>query len=408
MLCFVDEAAHQSYSYENLFDIISHQQVLSRYVYTRDVFDVVVSVVAAIVYGKKIVLVDGDFSDIELQQLNIDKEKLSEKYEITEQKRIIDNKQFVDIVSNNLDKVTIGIFTSGTTGRPKCFEHSLRSLLRNIKVDEKHKSDIWGFAYNVTHFAGLQVLLQAVMNYNPMINLFGRNMVQADDLMVKYRCNCISATPTFYKNSLLTIGVANLDVKHVTFGGEKFSDSLLDKVRAKFPKANVRNVYASTEVGSLLSGNSESFIIPQNLKNLIKFSDDGHLLLHKSLVLHKKISEEWYDTGDLVLANGDGTFKILSRDSDFINVGGYKVNPYEVEAVIQEIDEVMDVRVYGRDNSVMGKILVADIVTAEQGKIELKKKIFKILRDELQEYKVPRIVKFVDKIESSRTGKKVH
>lgn len=210
----------------------------------------------------------------------------------------------------------------------------------------------------------MQVLLQAVLNSNTIVNVFGKNAQNANTLIEQYNCNCISATPTYYRNFILTDVTSNPVMKNVTFGGEKFSNALLDKIKQKFPNAKIRNIYASTEVGSLLSGKDESFTIPDSMRELIKISDDRHLLLHKSLVLHVAIDEEWYDTGDIVSLNNDGSFKILSRDSDFINVGGYKVNPLEVEDVIMQVPGVIDAVVYGRDNSVTGKLLVADVVLA--------------------------------------------
>ena len=53
--------------------------------------------------------------------------------------------------------------------------------------------------------------------------------------------------------------------------------------------------------------------------------------------------------------------KILGRRSEIINVGGEKVYPQEVENVIQEIDNVSDVTVYGEKNNILGNIVCATV-----------------------------------------------
>ena len=64
------------------------------------------------------------------------------------------------------------MFTSGTTGVPKSIEHSMESLTRNIKIDTKFLNNVWGFAYNPTHMAGIQVFFQAFFNKNTIVKIF--------------------------------------------------------------------------------------------------------------------------------------------------------------------------------------------------------------------------------------------
>ena len=68
----------------------------------------------------------------------------------------------------------------------------------------------------------------------------------------------------------------------------------------------------------------------------------------------------WFKTGDAVEVNGE-YIKILGRKSEIINVGGDKVYPQEVESVIQEIDNIADVIVYGEKNSITGNIVCAKV-----------------------------------------------
>ena len=86
-----------------------------------------------------------------------------------------------------------------------------------------------------------------------------------------------------------------------------------------------------------------------------------------------------------------------------INVGGYKVNPNELEGCIRECQGVMDVYVYAKDSKILGKIICCDVVREDENITE--KMIREQLRQKLQEFKIPRIFKFVEQLNVTRTGK---
>jgi acyl-CoA synthetase (AMP-forming)/AMP-acid ligase II len=84
-------------------------------------------------------------------------------------------------------------------------------------------------------------------------------------------------------------------------------------------------------------------------------------------------------------------------------VGGYKVNPNELEAVLRSMKGIQESRVYGVPNSVLGNILYADVVKSNQAVTEMD--IKKFVTSSLQTFKVPRRIFFKETIELSRTGK---
>jgi acyl-coenzyme A synthetase/AMP-(fatty) acid ligase len=86
-----------------------------------------------------------------------------------------------------------------------------------------------------------------------------------------------------------------------------------------------------------------------------------------------------------------------------INTGGYKVNPTEVEHSLRQIKEIADAFVFGKKNSLLGNIVSCEIISLDKSLTE--KQIRQFLQLKLQEFKIPRIIKFVDKINSTRTGK---
>lgn len=92
----------------------------------------------------------------------------------------------------------ITIFTSGTTGQPKKVVHSVSSLTRAVRLGKKYKGQVWAYAYNPTHMAGLQVFFQALENQNTLVNVFNKQRVEVYEKIFKYHITHISATPTFY------------------------------------------------------------------------------------------------------------------------------------------------------------------------------------------------------------------
>jgi len=98
-------------------------------------------------------------------------------------------------------------------------------------------------------------------------------------------------------------------------------------------------------------------------------------------------------------------FRFIARKNEIINVGGYKVNPQEVEDVLISLGTIKEAFVYPKKNSVLGNIVCADIVISENSVTV--PGLLKDLRSCLQEYKIPRIINFVESINYSRTGKKI-
>jgi acyl-CoA synthetase (AMP-forming)/AMP-acid ligase II len=71
-------------------------------------------------------------------------------------------------------------------------------------------------------------------------------------------------------------------------------------------------------------------------------------------------ADGWFMTGDAVEQDGE-YFRILGRASDLINVGGRKVYPAEVEAVVAEVENVKDVSVSGEAHPFTGQVVVARV-----------------------------------------------
>lgn len=379
------------------------------YVTNNDPYEIFLAIIHSLVYGYSLEIIDGDFSDKELEKLGIDKKEVLSFTKIEELVMINDFDVLVGKIKQNKEW-SLSLYTSGTTGRPKKVSHTLKILTRNVKLHSKFENDIWAFLYNPTHMAGLQVFFQAFLNGNTIIFAFDEQPKNISNLIEKYKITHFSATSTFYRNLLPYLKGKKFDhVKRVTFGGEKYDLNLEISIKEIFLYAKIRNIYASTEAGSLFTAHSDIFEIREELKEFIKVSEDRELLIHSTLLGKSKLfsEEDWFHTGDLVELLDPHRFKFTSRKSELINVGGYKVNPLEIEDTLMEVPGVIDILVKPRENNVTGQIIVADVVKdGLYDDKELKKSIKNFASIHLQEWKIPRIIKFVDSIPKTRTGKK--
>lgn len=304
-------------------------------------------------------------------------------------------------------KSGISLYTSGTSGQPKMVTHTVLGMIRNTRISAKYTHDVWGFAYSPLHMAGLQVFFQAVLNINPLINIFNIQRETALELIEKYTITHISATPTFYR-MLLPANRAYLSVERVSLGGEKSDFRLYEELKKLFPSAKINNIYASTEAGALFSSEKDVFKIPENQKSLI-IVEENELLIHNSLIGESDsfiLEGDYYRTGDIIewINKPEGLFKFSRRKNDMINVGGYKVNPREIEGYIMNLEGVINVIVYGKPNSVIGNILCADVVLGANPELN-EATIKKMLAETLPDYQIPRIINFTSHISLTNTGK---
>lgn len=394
----------------NLDKSLSYNEILNRvngdgYYYEswlyENLYEYIINFIKALSGNEDIILLDKDFSKSELKKLGF--------YDQVEIRKEIAKNNFDDLklllsaVRNSKSKIYI--YTSGTTGVPKKVTHSVNSLTRMTRIDEKYSSDVWGLAYNPTHMAGLQVLFQSVLNLNTIVYLFEKSIKVINIEIKKYGITHISATPTFYR-MLVSGSEVFSNVKRITLGGEKSHDKLLADLRRTFPNAKINNIYASTEFGSLFVTDGDVFRVPDSLKDQVKIIDN-ELILDATLLPDQKLREDkWFPTGDIVeLINQKPlSFKFMSRKSTKVNVGGYMVNPTEVEDTIRQVKGILDTRVYSRENSVLGNILCAEIVLKESSNLT-KTDLKNILSKQLQEFKIPAIIEFTNEIERTRTGK---
>lgn len=115
----------------------------------------------------------------------------------------------------------------------------------------------------------------------------------------------------------------------------------------------------------------------------------------------------WVRTNDLAHLDEDGFLYVDGRADDVINRGGLKVNAREVERALRRHPAVAEVAVVGVPDRRLGQVPVAVVVLAPAVASPTEEALRRWLRGELEAYKVPVQVRFVDQLPLTESGKVV-
>lgn len=115
------------------------------------------------------------------------------------------------------------------------------------------------------------------------------------------------------------------------------------------------------------------------------------------------LSDGWLHLGDLAWQDADGFIYLAGRRSQRINVGGWKVSPEEVEAVLMQHASVKLAAVTPFLDASHGEIVRAIIVP--EGEPPTLAELRRFCRARLANHKVPRVIEFRDAIPLSPLGK---
>lgn len=299
------------------------------------------------------------------------------------------------IEKNGLNKFFI--FTSGTTGEPKKTEVNLDHLLENIKLT-KNENLTWLLTYNSTSFAGLQVILTAFLSDNMLLASSTANSInQLLKIVEKFNISAISATPTFWRVLMNTKQIKKMNLSLITLGGEIVDEQILKKLTRVFPSVKITQIYATTELGKIFTVNDNRSGFP------LTYLDKYDLKITNS-ELFVKFNNNYVSTKDYVEISGDRV-NFVGRNVDFIKVAGNKVNINNIEQNIIKLPNVMDANLKTSPSIIVGNILVLDIVLEQDG-INERSELKKMLRNNLQPFEVPKLINFIDSLNTNSNLKK--
>jgi acyl-coenzyme A synthetase/AMP-(fatty) acid ligase len=313
------------------------------------------------------------------------------------------------------------LLTSGTTGRPKLVLHTLASLSGAIDADRRESGKvIWSTFYDIRRYGGLQIFLRAALNRTSLV------LSNAEESTADFLARAgsrgvthISGTPSHWRRALMSSAAHLIAPEYVRLSGEIADQTVLNQLGAVYPTASIGHAFATTEAGVAFAVNDGQAGFPANVleatpgvemkieDRTLRVRSNRTALRYLGGPQNLRDGDGFVDTGDSLEFRKD-RYHFVGRVDGMINVGGMKVHPEEVEAVINSHPKVEMSLVSRKRNPITGALVVADVVlksALEAAGSEIRFDILRFCREALPAHKVPTILNFVPTLAVADTGK---
>ena len=278
------------------------------------------------------------------------------------------------------------MLTSGTTGRPKMVVHHLEGLTGSIPrgpMPGEVQPPVWGTFYDIRRYGGLQIFLRALAGTGSLIlSSPGEDIVSHLTRLARDGSTHQTGTPSHWRKVLMSPEARLIAPRYVRLSGEIADQAVLDNLKRAYPAAAIGHAYASTEagVGFEVTDGLEGFPVTYLDRDgpVAMKVEDGSLRIRSRRAATHYIGPDlppltdadgFVDTDDMIERRAD-RWHFVGRRSGIINVGGLKVHPEEVEAVINRHDRVRVSLVKGKTNPITGSIVVARCRAAQRDRNE--------------------------------------
>lgn len=294
------------------------------------------------------------------------------------------------------------LFSSGTSGQPKGMLHDLPALLNRFEPVGPREDRTLQLLL-IDHIGGLDAAFRCLCAGSTLVIPEARTPEAAGRAIEAHKVNILPASPTFL-NLMLMNGVNEKydcgSVEIIAYGAEAMPQPLLERLGRAFPRAELQQKFGTSETGAVRiesRGKDSLFFRIKDPDTQWKVVDDELWLKTPSRILGYLNADEspleangWYRTGDLVEEGPDGSIRIVGRQSATINVGGQKVHPAEVEAVLAELEGIDACAVHGEPDPITGQRVACEIFSTEERDLRSwKRTIRNHCRGKLAPWKIP-------------------
>lgn len=353
-------------------------------------------------------------------------------------------------VKSRADDPAILIYTSGTTGKPKGALHGHRVLLGHLPgVEMSHDffpqtgDRIWTPADWAWIGGLLDVLMPALHHSVPVVACRFRKFTAkaAFALMRDHGVRNAFLPPTALKMMRMAPeeDVVPLNLRSVGSGGETLGRELIGWGQ-RVLGTTINEFYGQTECNMIVSSCAAlepadpgvmGFAVPGHIVEVLH-ADTGAVLgagqpgdiavrapdpvmflryWEKPDATAEKFitvdGVDWLLTGDQGVKTPSGRIGFVGRDDDIISSAGYRIGPAEIEDCLLTHRAVQMAGVVGKPDPVRGAVVAAYIQLADGfvGDDALAAEIAAHVKGQLAAYEFPRVVRFIDAMPLTTTGK---
>lgn len=322
------------------------------------------------------------------------------------------------------------LYTTGTTGKSKgvmLSEKALVSCADNFISDLGFCSDLLFIICSpLNHIASLFKLHPILTVGGTVCILDGLRDINAFYLAfnlpyTKFATFLVPASIRIllqFSHDRLAALVDKIDF--IETGAAPITKNDMESLSKALPKSRLYNTYGGTEIGCVCTynfndGKYMEGCIGYPMKNaIIDVTPSGEILVSGPTIMSGYVEEDtntsrvlqdgWIHGSDLGYFDDEGMVHLSGRKGNVINVGGYKINPEEVEVAASTYPNLHDCICIPAKHPVLGTVMKLLVVLAD-GEVLDKRSLALFLKSKLETYKIPQLYDQVSKIERTYNGK---
>ena len=335
------------------------------------------------------------------------------------------------------DRPAFYLFSTGSTGRPKRVRRT--HAMMSAEADQYQRAmrfgpdDIILGVPPIFHSYGLCCVMLSAIRSGARARLF--HEFQPETVMkwiTRERATVLPGSPFHYSIMAGLTRRPDIDLSSLRWClscGAAAPEAVMTKFRNQFG-LSIRQLYGATEVGSItlncsddpvasalsvgttLPGVEVRIMTPEGAEapcgqiGEVAVSSPAGAGCYEDFpeLSARSFREGWFFSGDLGRLDAAGSLYITGRIKLHINSGGNKVDPQEVESVIEEHPAVAEAAVVGVPASHGLEVVKAAVVLKPGRQVEVED-LRSFCAARLIGYKVPRIIEFRRELPRSPVGK---
>jgi amino acid adenylation domain-containing protein len=333
------------------------------------------------------------------------------------------------------------IYTSGSTGKPKGVMVENRNVVNFFTGMDRAIGCVPGVWLAVTSvsfdISVLELLWTLTRGFTVIVHGDEGTGTIADEI-TNHGVTHLQMTPSLARMLTLELRAfaALRSLRQILLGGEAVPASLIHHLRRVF-KGEIHNMYGPTETtiwstscrveepGSMVSigrpiANTQTYLLDTELKPVavgeigeLFIGGDGvargywnrpDLTAERFLTLPYLAPQRIYRTGDLARYLPDGNIEFLGRADFQVKLRGHRIEPGEIEAILEQCSGVRQAVVVVREDREGDKRLVVYLVAEAVG-AETANVLRTTLESKLPDYMVPSSFVFLPELPLTHNGK---